>query len=267
MSAELDALKRRQQKAWSAGDFSRVGVASPIVGELLCEAVRLQAGERVLDIATGAGSTAISAARRATEVTGVDFVPALLARGRERAAAEGVRVQFLEGDTEALPFPDASFDVVLSTFGHMFAPDQVQAASEMTRVCRPGGRVGFTAWTPQGFTGNMFRINGKYAGSSPAPPPVLWGEEMVVRERFAARAKEFRFERRYLTFRAHTPEEWMAHMRQFFGPTRTLWESLDEGAREALTADTTALIGTFNRSTNGTMLVDAEYLETVIELR
>ena len=205
----------RQQVAWAAGDFSKVGVASVIVSELLCEAVVLRAGERVLDVATGAGNTALAAARRSTDVVGVDFVPSLLERARERAHAERLhRITFQEAPNDALPFSDHSFDVVLSTFGHMFTPDPAKGLAEMLRVARPGGRIGFAAWTPQGFTGGMFRVNVKYA-PPPAgvPPPVEWGDERVVRERFGSHAKEFRFAKRFLTVRAPTAADWLVHMR------------------------------------------------------
>jgi SAM-dependent methyltransferase len=261
-----------QQPLWAAGDFSKVGASQAIVSELLCESVRLHAGEKVLDVATGAGNTAISAARRATEVTGVDFVPALLERGRERVAAEGFqRVMFQLGDAEALPFPKHSFDVVLSTFGHMFALDPARAAAEMVRVCRPGGRIGFAAWTPQGFTGAMFKVNSAYnarlGGTPPGPPPVAWGEESVVRERFGPYAASFQFERRFFIFRAPSAADWLAHMREYFGPTRVLWCQLDESSRESLTHEMLDLIDQFNQSGDATLFVPAEYLEAVVTLR
>src|SRR3712207_6617110 len=145
---DLTSIKGRQQQTWASGDFAAVGATLPIVSELLCEAVDLHAGERVLDVATGSGNTAIAAARRFCAVAGVDYVPALLDRARERANAERLDIEFLEGDAEAIPYPDASFDAVLSTFGSMFAPDQEQAARELLRVCRPGARIGMANWTP-----------------------------------------------------------------------------------------------------------------------
>jgi SAM-dependent methyltransferase len=264
-----EQLKQTQQKTWATGDFSRIGVSQVLVGELLCDAIALHAGERVLDIATGAGNTALAAARRAAEVTGVDFVPALLERGRERANAERLRVTFQEADTEALPFPDGSFDVVLSTFGHMFAPDYSKAASEMARVCRKGGRVGFAAWIPVGFIGGMFAINQKYG--PPTPPefsaPAMWGEEAVVRERFGPYAAHFQFNKRAALFRALTPQDWLAYMREFFGPTRVMWERLDEANREALNREMLELLGRFNQSGDSTLYAAGEYLEVVIHLR
>jgi ubiquinone/menaquinone biosynthesis C-methylase UbiE len=257
------------QQAWAAGDFSKIGASGVIVGELLCDAIRLHANERVLDVATGAGNTALAAARRSTDVVGVDFVPALLERARERAHAERLqRLRFELAENTALPFLNGSFDVVLSTFGHMFSPDPAQVTAEMVRVCRPGGRIGFAAWTPQGFNGGMFRTNAKY-NPPPAgvPAPVLWGEESGVRERFAPYADEFRFERRFLTFRAPTAGDWLAYMREHFGPTRVLWEKLDGPQREAHTREMLELLAQFNQSGDATLFVPAEYLETVIVLR
>ena len=160
---DLDAVKNRQQQTWAAGNYAVFAAPFMIVSETLCEAVDLRAGSRVLDVACGAGNTALAAARRFAEAVGVDYVPALLARGRERAAAERLPVAFQEGDAEALPFPDASFDVVLSTFGVMFAPDQARAAAELLRVCRPGGTIGLANWTPEGFTGQSSAIRNRYA--------------------------------------------------------------------------------------------------------
>ena len=196
---ELAAIKQRQQQAWAAGDFAVVGTGQQIVGEALCEAVDLRAGSRVLDVACGAGNTALAAARRFAEVVGVDYVPALLARGRERAAAERLPVAFQEGDAEALPFPDASFDVVLSTFGVMFAPDQAQAAAELLRVCRPGGTIGLANWTPEGFTGQSSAIRNRYAPPPPGlAPPGRWGTEDGVRALLGEGVADVRAERRWM---------------------------------------------------------------------
>jgi SAM-dependent methyltransferase len=257
------------QQVWATGDFSRVGSAGVMVGEFLCEAVRLHAGERVLDVATGAGNTALSAARRACEVTGVDFVPALLERARLRAEVERFKhVTFQEGDAQALPFPDASFDVVLSSFGHMFAPDYAKTAAEMARVARPGGRVAFACWTPTGFTAGMFQINAKYNPPPPgAVPPARWGEEDVVRERMGPYAREIRFEHYTHIFRAHSAADWIAFMREFFGPMRVAFEKLDEPGREAMTRDLTELLERHNQSGDPTLFVPSEYLISVIQLK
>ena len=175
---DLAAVKAKQQATWSSGDYSVVGTTLQITGEALCEAVDLRSGERVLDVACGNGNAALAAARRFARVTGVDYVPALLARAGSRAAADGLPIELREGDAEALPFPDGAFDVVLSTFGVMFAPDQERAARELVRVCRHGGRIGLASWTPDGFVGQVFRVLG---GHVPPPPglrgPSQWGTE------------------------------------------------------------------------------------------
>jgi SAM-dependent methyltransferase len=182
---DIDAIKQRQQAAWSTGDYSAVGARLYITSELLCEAVDLRAGERVLDVACGSGNAALAAARRFCQVTGVDYVPALLERARERAQAERLEATFQEGDAEALPFPDASFDVVLSTCGAMFAPDQEQTASELLRVCRPGGRIGMVNWTPDSYVGGLFKAIGGHLLPPPGVrPPVQWGSEERLRELF-----------------------------------------------------------------------------------
>ena len=163
---DLAAIKQRQQQAWASGDFHVVAARIVLTAEQLCDTADLHAGWRVLDVATGSGNAAIAAARLGCEAVGVDYVPALLDRGRRRAAAEWLDVEFLEGDAEALPFPDASFDAVTSVFGCMFAPDHAQAASELLRVCRPGGTIALASWTPDGFIGQLFRTIGTHV-----PPP------------------------------------------------------------------------------------------------
>jgi len=257
------------QQVWASGDLSRIGVGSVLVGELLCESAGLRAGERVLDVATGSGNTALAACRRACKVVGVDFVPALLERARERANAERFKhVTFQEGDVQALPFPDHAFDVVLSTFGHMFAEDPAKAAAEMARVCRPGGRVAFACWTPTGSNGSMFGVIAKYDPPPPnVPAPVLWGEEAVVRERFAQYARDFTFERRYHIGRSYSAVDWFNFMREFFGPLRVAWEKLDDTRREALTGDLLASVARFNQSGDETLLVPSEYLASVVMLK
>ncbi len=182
---DLAAIKTRQQATWSSGDYHMIGTQIQIVSELLIEALDVHSTERVLDVATGSGNAALAAARRGCDVTGVDYVPALLERARRRADAEGLPVEFVEGDAEALPFPDASFDVVSSVFGSMFAPDQEKTASELARVVKPGGRIGIVAHTPDGFIGNLFKVIAKHA---PPPAglrsPIQWGTEARLRELF-----------------------------------------------------------------------------------
>jgi ubiquinone/menaquinone biosynthesis C-methylase UbiE len=261
---DFEAIKARQQKTWASGDYAMVGGTLVVVAEGLCEAADLRPGQRVLDVATGSGNTALAAARRFCDVTGVDYVPELLERARERAAAERLAVDFRDGDAEALPFKDASFDVVLSTFGAMFAPDQERTAAELARVCRPGGTIGMANWTPEGFIGQLFRLT-----ASHVPPPaglsspVLWGAEPRVRELLGDRVASLEIVRRTFTFRYRSAEHWLEFFRGYYGPTMKAFEALDEAGREAYAADLLNLTGRFNRSGDETMVVPSEYLEVV----
>lgn len=261
---DLTAIKGKQQQTWASGDFAAVATTLPIVSELLCEAADLHAGERVLDVATGSGNTAIAAARRFCAVAGVDYVPALLDRARERASAEHLAIEFRDGDAEAIPYADASFDAVLSTFGSMFAPDQEQAARELLRVCRPGGRIGMANWTPAGFIGDMFRTTG---GHVPPPaglrPPVLWGDESRLRELFAGGIASLTLTRRMFTFRYTSAEHWLDFFRAYYGPTLKAFDALDAAGQQRLAADLLDLARRHNRATDGTLAVPAEYAEVV----
>ncbi len=258
------AIKGRQRQTWASGDYHVIASLIVPVSERLCDAVDLRAGERVLDVATGSGNTAIAAARRLCEVTGMDYVPALLERGRAGAAAEGLRVTFEEGDAEALPAADASYDVVLSTFGSMFAPDQEQAARELLRVCRPGGRIGMANWTSEGFIGEMFRTTGRHV---PPPaglrPPVLWGTDARLRELFGDGISSLSLTRRMYTFRYTSAEHWLDFFRTYYGPTLKAFEPLDAAGQERLAADLLDLARRYNRATDGTLAVPAEYAEVV----
>lgn len=261
---DLVAIKQRQQQTWATGDYAIVGTTLVVMAEELCEAVDLRSGQRVLDVATGNGNAALAAARRFCEVTGIDYVPALLARGRERAAAEGLPVDFAAGDAENIPYPDASFDVVLSTLGSMFAPNQEKAAGELLRVCRPGGKVGMANWTPDGFIGQMFRVTGRYA---PPPaglkPPALWGTEERVRDLFGDGIVSMQAERRSFVFRYRSFDHWLDVFRTYYGPVNKAFQALDATGQEAYAADLRSLVERFNRSGDGTMVVPSEYLEIV----
>jgi SAM-dependent methyltransferase len=261
---DLKAVKGRQQVTWSSGDYSRVGNIILITAELLCEAVNPRAGQRVLDVASGSGNAALAAARRFCDVISTDYVPALLDEGRKRAEAEGLPLAFQEADAENLPFDDASFDVVLSTFGAMFAPDHERVASELARVCRPGGKIGMTNWTPEGFLGDFFRTMGKHV---PPPAgvrsPMLWGSEGRLRAIFGDAIGELAVTRRMFVWRQPSPRAWIDYMRTFYGPTLKAFESLDGAAQERLVADLEAMIAGHNVATDGTMEVHAEYLEVV----
>ncbi|MGN6570041.1 MAG: class I SAM-dependent methyltransferase [Pseudolabrys sp.] len=265
---DLKAIKSKQQVTWSSGDYAVVGTTLQIVGEQLAEAMDLHAGEKVLDIAAGNGNATLAAARRWCEVTSTDYVEALLARGKMRADADGLKVSFQQADAEALPFADASFDAVMSTFGAMFSPDQGSTASEMLRVCRPGGRIGLANWTPDGFIGQMFKTIGKHL---PPPAgvksPALWGTWEWIEKAFRADASALVAEPRNFVFRYRTPEHFLDVFRRYYGPRLKAFEALDTRGRAALSRDIVDLIGTFNRAADGTMVVPGEYLEVVVTRR
>ena len=258
------AIKERQQATWAAGNYARVETRLTVVSERLAEAVDLRAGQRVLDVACGSGNTAIAAARRNCEVTGVDFVPELLAHGRKRAAVEGLDIAFREGDAEALPFADGAFDAVLSTFGAMFAPDQETTASELLRVCRQGGTIGMANWTPDGFIGNGFRL---VATSVPPPPglkpPSRWGTESGLEELLGDGISDVRIERRDFTFRYRSAEHWLDFFRTNFGPVQRAFAALDDSSSDDLARELLALCEEMNTAGDGTLVVPSAYLEVV----
>ena len=265
---DLGAIKQRQQATWASGDYHMIGTQIQIVSELLIEALDVHATERLLDVATGSGNAALAAARRGCDVVGVDYVPALLDRARRRTEAEGLDIAYVEGDAEALPFADGSFDVVSSVFGSMFAPDQERTASELARVCRPGGRIGVVAHTPEGFIGQLFKLNARHV----APPagvrsPIEWGTEARLRELFGDAIADLRVEKRHYNFRASSPLDYVEYWRRFYGPTMKTFEAVGEAGREALERDLLDLIATFDRARDGTMIVPSEYLEAVIVKR
>lgn len=265
---DLAAIKQRQQATWATGDYHMIGTQIVIVSELLIEALDLHSTEHVLDVATGSGNAALAAARRGCEVTGLDYVPALLERARRRAEAEGVDVTFVEGDAEALPFTDNSLDVVTSVFGVMFAPDQDRAAGELARVCRSGGRIGLVAHTPEGFIGQLFKTNAKHV-SPPAGlrSPVLWGTEERLRDLFGGAVAEMRSNKRHYVFRYRSPAAYLDYWRRWYGPTMKTFEAVGDAGASALEHDLLELIGRFNRADDGTMVVPSEYLETTIVMR
>ena len=262
---DLAAIKSRQQGAWSSGDYAVVGTTLQIVGEELCEALDVRAGQKVLDVAAGNGNVALAAARRRCEVMATDYVPALLERARERADAERLDIEFREADAEALPFPNGSFDVVVSTFGVMFTPDQDRAAAELIRVCRHGGKIGLANWTPEGFIGQVFKTIGKYAPPpAGARSPALWGTRARLAELFERHAASIKSAQRNFVFRYRSPEHWLEVFRTCYGPLLKTFAALEPEAQSALQHDLTALIGQFNRSGDGSMVVPSEYLEVVI---
>jgi ubiquinone/menaquinone biosynthesis C-methylase UbiE len=265
---DLAALKLKQQATWSAGDYAVIGTTLQIAGETLCEALDLRAGERVLDVAAGNGNATLAAARRWCDVVSTDYVGALLERGKARASAEGLAVRFEEADAENLPYADASFDVVLSTFGVMFTPNQERAASELARVCRPGGKIGLANWTPTGFIGELFKVIGRYI-----PPPAgvrspsLWGTEERLRELFGERIAKLEAQREKFVFRYRSPQHWLDTFRTYYGPINKAFGAVGASKEEALAADLIQLAQRFNTTTDGAMVVPSEYLEAVIVTR
>jgi ubiquinone/menaquinone biosynthesis C-methylase UbiE len=264
----LGPLKARQQATWASGDFAVIGTTLQIVGEDLCEALDLRAGQRVLDVAAGNGNAALAAARRWCNVTATDYVPALLDRAAERAVAERLPIEFDIADAEALPYEDASFDVVMSTFGAMFTPDHEKPAKEMLRVCRPGGKIGLANWTPDGFIGDLFKAIGKFI---PPPAdmksPALWGTKAHLSDLFGGEASSIAAVTKTFMFRYRSDDHWIDIFRTYYGPVLKAFETLDTEARAALTADLKALIARFNTAHDGTMVVPSEYLEAVIVKR
>jgi SAM-dependent methyltransferase len=262
------AIKHRQQATWASGDFAVIGVTLQIVGESLAEAADIRAGERVLDVAAGNGNATLAAARRFAEVTSTDYVPELLNKGRARATAEGLKVDFRIADAEDLPFEARSFDAVLSTFGAMFTPDHTRPAREMLRVVRPGGRIGLSNWTPEGFIGQLFKVIGNYI---PAPAglksPALWGTEPHIVELFGAQAADIRAVRRNFNFRYRSAAHWIKIFRDFYGPTHKAFAALDPAGQDALAKDITALLNRCNTAGPASLVLPGEYLEVVITKR
>jgi ubiquinone/menaquinone biosynthesis C-methylase UbiE len=265
---DLKALKVRQQGAWSSGDYAIVGTTLQIVGEQLCEALDIRAGQKVLDVAAGNGNATLAAARRWCDVVSTDYVPSLLARGRNRAAAEGLSIRFEEADAEALSFADASFDAVVSTFGVMFTPDQDKAAAELLRVCRSGGKIGLANWTPEGFIGQVFKTLGKHLPPpGGAKSPALWGTEARIKEMFGPSAASIKAERRNFTFRYRSAEHFLDVFKNYYGPMLKAFAALDAANQQGLQNDLMALVGRMNRAEDGTMVAPGEYLEIVIVKR
>ena len=262
---DLKAVKARQQTAWSSGDYAVIGTTLQIVGEDLCEALDLRAGQTVLDVAAGNGNVSLAAARRWCDVLATDYVPALLDVARERAASERLAITFREADAEALPFADASFDVVVSPFGLMVPPDRERAAAGRVRVCRSGGKIGLANWTPQGFIGQLFRTIGKHM-----PPPLgikspaLWGTRGRIGELFNGHTASIKTAQRNFVFRYRSPAHWLDVFRTYYGPVLKTFAALEPAAQIALQRDLLALVDQFNRAEDGTMVVPSEYLEIVV---
>jgi ubiquinone/menaquinone biosynthesis C-methylase UbiE len=262
-TVDFAKVKGRQQAAWSSGDYAIVGTTLQIVGEMLCEAVDVRSTQHVLDVAAGNGNATLAAARRFAEVVSTDYVGTLLDRGGERAKAEHLPVTFQLADAENLPFADASFDVVLSTFGVMFTPDQERAAQELLRVCRPGGKIGLANWTPESFIGQVFKTIGKYVPPAPGvKSPALWGSRGHLELLFGSIAT-IAAESKIFNFRYKSPAHWLEVFRTYYGPVLKAFAALDSETRIALERDLLALIDEFNIATDGTMVVPSAYLEVV----
>jgi ubiquinone/menaquinone biosynthesis C-methylase UbiE len=262
-SPDFEAIKQRQQKTWASGNYALVGTRLQIVSELLCEAVDLRAGQKV-DVATGSGNAALAAARRFCIAIGIDYVPALLEDARRRAVSEGLSADFQEGDAENLAFPDGSFDAVLSVVGAMFAPNQEKVAAELLRVTRPGGKIGMVNWTPDGFIGEIFKLNGGYVPSPPGvKPPTLWGTETRLRELFGDQIASLTVTKRSFVFRYLSPQHYVDYHRAYYGPTLRAFESLTPEQQESLAREQAELVQRFNRADDGTAVWNSDYLEVV----
>ncbi|WP_426206566.1 class I SAM-dependent methyltransferase [Pseudomonas sp. TWP3-1] len=265
---DLSALKERQKVAWASGDYAVIGTTLQIVGESLAEACDLRCDEEVLDVAAGNGNATLAAARRGCLVTSTDYVAALLERGQDRARAEHLDVTFQVADAEALPFADGSFEVVLSTFGVMFAPDQVKAAAELARVCRKGGRIGLANWTPEGFVGQMFKTLGRHLPPpAGAQPPSNWGAEAWLHSQFDERHFLLQISRRHFNFRYRSAAHFIDIFRHWYGPVHKAFAALPPESGLALEGDLTELIERMNRAGPDSMVVPSEYLEVVITKR
>lgn len=262
---DFAAIKQRQQQTWASGDFAVIGTTLQIVGEELAEAIDLRAGERVLDVAAGNGNATLAAARRFADVTSTDYVPQLLEKAAARAHADGLSVRFEVADAEALPYADASFDVVLSTFGAMFAPRQDRVAAEMLRLLRPGGRLGMANWTPEGFIGQLFKVIGRYL---PPPAglksPALWGTETHLTELFGAQAASLHCTRKHFNFRYRSATHWLQIFRDYYGPTHKAFAALDAERQQALEQDIRELLESRNVAGANSLVVPAEYLEVIV---
>jgi ubiquinone/menaquinone biosynthesis C-methylase UbiE len=267
-TVDLAALKARQHGAWSSGDYAVIGTTLQIVGEELCEALDVRAGQTVLDVAAGNGNVSLAAARRWCDVVATDYVPSLLERARERAHAERLAITFREADAEALPFDDQSFDVIVSTFGVMFTPDQDRAAAELVRVCKSGGKIGLASWTPDGFIGQLFKVIGTHLPPPPgAKSPARWGTHNGIAHMFDEHAASIEAAQRHFVFRYRSPEHWLQIFRTYYGPVLKAFAALGPEAQAALERDLLSLVGKHDRSQDGSMVVPSEYLEVVITRR
>lgn len=268
-TSTLDPVNARVKAMWSAGDFGRIARSYERGAADFIARIGIRAGERVLDVACGSGNLTLPTARAGARVIGVDIAPNLVAQARARAAAEGLDIQIDEGDCEALPYPDDSFDTVTSMFGAMFAPHPERAAAEMVRVCRPGGRIAMANWTAAGFAGQMFKVVATHVPPPPdVPPPLLWGDEATVRERFKNAAADIKLTRHLIDLEyPFPPAEVVEHFRLYFGPTVNAFAALDAAGQEALRRDLIAHWSKHNHAPGAATHVQSEYLEVLITRR
>ncbi len=261
----LEAVKTKQQGAWASGNYAIVGTTLQIVGEQLCETIDLRSGSKVLDVAAGNGNATLAAARRFCDVTSTDYVDTLLEKGAARAEADGLTINFQAADAENLPFADNTYDVVMSTFGVMFTPNQAKAASELIRVVKPGGTIALANWTPESFIGQLFKTIGKYIPPAPGvSSPALWGTQARLEEFYANDASKIELHNRSFNFRYQSPDHFMHIFRTYYGPTHKAFLALDEDGQAGLDADIRALIDQFNVATDGTMVAPGAYVDAVI---
>lgn len=266
-NTDFAAIKAKQQQTWSAGDYAAVGTTLQIVGEQLCETIDLKPGSRVLDVAAGNGNATLAAARRFCEVVSTDYVDELLKKGQARAQAEGLTVTFQVADAEALPFPDAEFDVVLSTFGVMFTPDHARAARELIRVTRSGGCIGLANWTPEGFIGQLFQVIGRQVPPAQGlKSPSVWGTRDMIEHSFNGVASSIEIHARRFTFRYRSAEHFLTYFRDYYGPVQKAYAALGERADE-LDRNIRSLLARMNVATNGTLAVPSDYIEVVVHKR
>lgn len=266
LAIDFAHVKARQQATWSTGNYSVIGTTLQIVGEELCESIDLNAGSSVLDVAAGNGNASLAAARRCCDVVSTDYVPSLLMDARGRANAESLMIDFQEADAEALQFSNGTFDYILSTFGVMFTAHPQAAASEMLRVCKPGGRIGLTNWTPEGFVGQVFKLIGRYA-PQPAgvPSPLEWGTKLGITELFGSDASNIRVSVKHFNFRYRSSQEWIDVFRTYYGPINKVYEALDAEGQKSFASELLGIIDRNNRATNGTLIAPGEYLEVIID--
>ena len=265
MTPEMETLKGKLRGMWIAGDFGEIAKSIAEGAEEFVGRLDLKPGMKVLDVATGTGNLAIPAAKTGADVTGIDIAPNLIEQSIARAAAEGVDAKFDVGDAESMPYEDGRFDVVMTMFGAMFAPRPDVTASELKRVCKSGGLIAMANWTPEAFTGQMFKAGAKHVPPPPGmPSPVMWGSEDTVRERLSEGISDLQLSRRKITFTyPFGPAEVVEHFRKYFGPTQKQFEMLDEAGQAALRADLVALWESGNQATDGTTRVESEYLEVL----